>query len=155
MPPEIAEFMTEILAGTSILVVLAICGSTVLTLAFTVGITLLVLRVVRKAINPDPGILQNGIPAQATILNVRQTGVLVNHQPQVVRQTGVLVNHQPQVAFDLEVHPPGDAPYQARAKAVIPMVNIPQFQPGAQVSVKIHPTDPTKVVLDTGGLMRV
>lgn len=141
MPPEIAEFMTEILAGTSILVVLAICGSTVLTLAFTVGITLLVLRVVRKAINPDPGILQNGIPAQATILNVRQTGVLVNHQPQV--------------AFDLEVHPPGDAPYQARAKAVIPMVNIPQFQPGAQVSVKIHPTDPTKVVLDTGGLMRV
>ena len=71
MPPEIAEFMTEILAGTSILVVLAICGSTVLTLAFTVGITLLVLRVVRKAINPDPSILQNGIPAQATILNVR------------------------------------------------------------------------------------
>jgi len=141
MPPEIAEFMTEILAGTSILVVLAICGSTVLTLAVTVGITLLVMRVVRKAINPDPGILQNGIPAQATILNVQQTGVLVNHQPQV--------------AFDLVVHPPGGAPYQARVKAIIPMVNIPQFQPGAQVSVKIHPTDPTKVAMDARGMMMI
>jgi hypothetical protein len=135
MPPEI----TGILTGTSILVVLGVCGSTVLGLALTVGITLLVLRVVRKAINPDPGILQNGIPAQATILNVQQTGVLVNHQPQV--------------AFALEVRPPGDAPYQVRAKAIIPMVNIPQFQPGAQVSVKIHPADPTKVVMDTSGVM--
>ena len=34
------------------------------------------------------------------------------------------------------------------------MVNIPQFQPGVEVPIKIHPTDATRVVLDTGGLMR-
>jgi hypothetical protein len=137
MPPEIAELITEILAGSSILIVLAICGGTVLTLAFTVGITLLVLRVVRKAINPDPGILRNGIPAQARIVSVQQTGVMVNYQPQV--------------AMQLEVHAPDGTTYHAQTRAVIPMVNIPQFQPGVEVPIKIHPTDPTKVVLDTGG----
>ena len=78
--------------------------------------------------------MQNGISAQARIVSVQQTGVMVNYQPQV--------------AFQLEVTPPGGAPYQAQAKAVIPMVNIPQFQPGVEVPVKIHPTDPTQVVLD-------
>jgi hypothetical protein len=29
------------------------------------------------------------------------------------------------------------------------MINVPQFQPDAEVAVKIHPTDPTKVVLDS------
>jgi len=28
------------------------------------------------------------------------------------------------------------------------MINIPQFQPGAEVPVKIHPSDPTQVVMD-------
>jgi len=128
--PEI----TEILTGTSIFVILAICGGTLITLLVTVGITFLAFRIVRKAVGPDRSVLQNGIPAQATIVGVRQTGVQVNDQPQVV--------------FTLEVQPPGGAVYQAETKAIVPIVAIPQVQPGAQVPVKIHPTDPTKVVLD-------
>ncbi len=130
MPPEI----TEILAGTSIVVVLAICGGTVLSLALTIGITVFALRFVRKTVGQNRGVIQDGIPAQAKIVGVRQTGVMLNNQPQI--------------AFDLEVHPPGGSPYQAQAKAVIPMINIPQFQPGAEVPVKIHPSDPTQVALD-------
>ncbi|MCP4540547.1 MAG: hypothetical protein GY832_25705 [Chloroflexi bacterium] len=130
MPPEI----TEILAGTSILVVLSICGGTVLSLAITIGITIFAIRLIRKTVGPNRGVLQDGIPAQAKIVNVRQTGVMLNNQPQIL--------------FDLEVQPPGGAPYQAQAKAVIPMINIPQFQPGAEVPVKIHPSDPTQVVMD-------
>jgi hypothetical protein len=83
---------------------------------------------------PDRTILQNGIPAKATIVGVQQTGVMVGHQPQVLML--------------LEVEPPNGSPYQAQARAVIPMVNIPQFQPGARISVKIHPADPSQVVLD-------
>ncbi len=128
MPPEI----TEILAGTSIVVVLAICGGTVLSLALTIGITVFALRFVRKTVGQNRGVIQDGIPAQAKIVGVRQTGVMLNNQPQI--------------AFDLEVHPPGGSPYQAQA--VIPMINIPQFQPGAEVPVKIHPSDPTQVALD-------
>jgi hypothetical protein len=74
------------------------------------------------------------MPAQAKIVGVRQTGVMLNNQPQIL--------------FDLEVQPPGSAPYRAQTKAIIPMVNIPQFQPGVEIPVKIHPTDPTQVVMD-------
>ena len=130
MPPE----LTELLAGTSIFIVLAICGGTVVTIVFTIGITWFAIRLVRKAVWPDRTVLEQGIPAQAKIVGVQQTGVLVNHQPQIV--------------FELEVQPPGGAPYRAQAKAVVPMVHIPQLQPGAEVPVKIHPADPTKVVLD-------
>jgi hypothetical protein len=130
MPPG----LTELLAGSTVLVVVLVCVGTVVSLAVTVGITLLAIHLIRKAMGPNRSILQNGIPAKAQILSVQQTGVMVNYQPQI--------------AFQLEVHPPSGAPYQAQAKAVIPMVNIPQFQPGIEVPVKIHPTDPTQVVLD-------
>jgi hypothetical protein len=114
--------------------VLAICGGTVLSLALTIGITVFAIRFIRKTVGPNRGILQDGIPAQAKIVSVRQTGVMLNNQPQI--------------AFELEVQPPGGTPYQVQAKAVIPMIHIPQFQPGAEVPVKIHPSDPTQVVMD-------
>ena len=130
MPTE----FTELFAGTSIFVILSVCGGIVLSLALTIGITVFAMRMVRKAVGPNRSVLQNGVPAQAKIMSVQQTGVMVNNQPQV--------------AFDLEVRPPGGMPYRTQAKAVIPIVNIPQFQPGVQVPVKIHPTDPTQVVMD-------
>ena len=130
MPPE----LTELLAGTSIMITLAICGGTVLSIALTVGVVMFARRMINNMVGPNRGVLQSGIPAQARIVAVRQTGVMLNHQPQIL--------------FDLEVQPPGSAPYRAQAKAVIPMVNIPQFQPGAEVPVKIHPADPNQVALD-------
>ena len=130
MPPGV----TELLAGSTVLIVVLVCGGILVTTVITIGVTWLAIRLVRKAMGPDRSILQNGIAAKAQILSVQQTGVMVNYQPQI--------------AFQLEVYPPGDAPYQVQTKAVIPLVNIPQFQPGTEVPVKIHPTDPTKVVLD-------
>lgn len=130
MPPEIAD----LIAGGSIIFVVITCAIVALSLVVTAGITILVIRMIRKTAGPDRGILQNGIPAQAKIVNAQQTGVMVNYQPQI--------------AFTLEVQPPGGEPYQAETKAVIPMVNIPQLQPGTEVPVKIHPTDPTKVVMN-------
>ena len=62
-----------------------------------------------------------------------------------------MVNQHPQISFQLEVHPPTGIPYAAETKAVIPMVNIPQLQPGADVRVKINPSDPSNVVLDIYG----
>jgi hypothetical protein len=130
MPPE----LTELLAGASTLVVLAVCGGTVLSIALTVGVIIFARRLINKTVGPNRGVLQDGIPARAKIVGVRQTGVMLNNQPQI--------------AFDLEVQPPGGTPYRAQAKAIIPMINIPQFQPGAEVPVKIHPSDPTQVVMD-------
>jgi hypothetical protein len=129
MPPE----FTQLLAGGSVLAIFIICGSIVLSLAITIVVTLFVIRFIRKTVGQDRSVLQNGIPARAKILNVRQTGVMLNNQPQV--------------ALQLEVHPPSGMPYQAQVKAVIALVSIPQFQPGIEVPVKIHPMDPDRVVL--------
>lgn len=130
MPPE----LIELFAGTSIFIIFAVCGGTVLSLALTIGVTVFAIRYIRKMVGPNRSILQNGVPAQARIMAVQQTGMMVNHQPQIV--------------FDLEVRSPGGSPYRAQTKAVIPVVNIPQLQPGVEVPVKIHPTDPAQVVLD-------
>ena len=133
MPPEIAD----ILAGTSTIVILAVCASIVFSIVLTIGVTFFAIRMIRKATGPDKSILKNGIDAKARIVSVQQTSVMVNYQPQI--------------AFTLEIHPPGGTPYQAQTKAVIPMVNIPQLQPGVEVPVKIHPTDPTKIALNIYG----
>jgi hypothetical protein len=130
MPPEIAD----LIAGGSVLIIVLTCVIILVSLLVTAGVTLLVIRMIRKTAGPDRKILQEGISAQAKIVNAQQTGVMVNYQPQI--------------AFTLEVQPPGGAPYQAVTKAVIPMVNLPQLQPGTEVPVKIHPTDPSKVVMN-------
>ena len=130
MPPE----LTELLPGITAVTAVAVCAGTVLSIALTIGITVFAIRVIRKTVGPNRSVLQNGIPAHAKIVGVRQTGVMLNNQPQI--------------AFELEVQPPGGASYRAQTKAVIPMINIPQFQPGAEMPVKIHPADPTQVVLD-------
>ena len=130
MPPEIAD----LISNTSSIVIVSVCVGLVFTLVIGVGVTVLAIRLIRKATGPDRSILQNGISAKARILGLQQTSMMVNNQPQV--------------AFNLEVHPPQGVPYQAQLKAVIPMVNIPQLQPGVEVPVKIDPKDPTKVVMD-------
>ena len=114
----------------SIFTVLTICGS----IAIPIVAMVFVMRFIKKTVGPNRDVLQNGISAQAKIVSVQQTGVRLNDQPQIL--------------FDLEIRPPGGAPYRAQTKAVIPIIHIPQFQPGADVPVKIHPTDPAQVALD-------
>jgi hypothetical protein len=125
------EEMMALIGGGSILLTCLIGG---LITVVTVGSIGAVMFFVFKAMRPDPTIMKSGTPAQATIQNVWQTGTYVNNNPQIGMQ--------------LEVRPPSGAPYQAQVNAIIPLVNIPQFQPGAVVPVKIHPTDPSKVALD-------
>ena len=126
----IEEMMTTIMGG-SILLTCVIGGLITLVTLGSIGA---VMFFVFKALRPDPTIMKSGTPAQATIQNVWQTGTYVNNNPQIGMQ--------------LEVRPPNGVPYQAQVNAIIPLVNIPQFQPGAVVPVKIHPTDPSKVALD-------
>lgn len=127
---DIEQMITAIMGG-SILLTCVIGG--VITL-FTLAAVGAVMFFVFRALRPDPTIMKSGIAAQATIQNVWQTGTYVNNNPQIGMQ--------------LEVRPPTGMAYTAQTTAIIPLVNIPQFQPGAVVPVKIHPTDPSKVALD-------
>lgn len=76
---------------------------------------------------------QTGMPAMGRILQVQQTGRLVNYNPEV--QALVEVNH------------PQRGVYQAQTTAVVPQISIPQIQPGAQVQVRINPQNPQDIAL--------
>jgi hypothetical protein len=128
--------ISTLLGSTMLITFISIAGSCLLGLVITGAVIFIIWRVM-KGMGPNKEILQNGIPAQATIRNVWQTGTYVNYNPQLGMQ--------------LEVQPPTGTPYMAQVNAVVPMVNIPQFQPGVVVPVKIHPTDPSKVELNVYG----
>jgi hypothetical protein len=122
--------------GIGLFTILITCGSLLFGLVIT-GVVLFVVYRMIKGMGPNRSILQTGIPAQATIRQVWQTGTFINENPQVGMQ--------------LEVRPPGGAPYVTQLNAVVPLINIPQFQPGTVVPVKISPTDASKVELDVYG----
>jgi hypothetical protein len=75
----------------------------------------------------------NGRPGTATIA--------------AIRQTGVVVNENPQVELDLQVQVDAGAPYGVTHKQVIAMIAIPQFQPGCVVPVKVDPDDPQSLII--------
>ena len=71
--------------------------------------------------------LARGVPAEAVILKISDTGTTINNNP-VVRLL-------------LEVHPPGQPPFQAETEKLLSRLQIPQVQPGATVQVKYDPTN--------------
>jgi hypothetical protein len=95
-----------------------------------VGSILLFVFVFRAARDPK---IENGVLGQATILKIWETGFKVNDRPQV----GFLLNVQ---------HPDGDR-YEVETKAVIPLIHLSQFQPGATIAVKIDAHNPQRVAL--------
>ena len=111
---------------------------TALTLIFTFGVLGVVFYFVYvKVIKPNQNakrILQTGNPGKAKVLGLAETGVHINHQPQVL--------------LTLEVTPDNTyRPYQVQTKMVISMLQIPQFQPGSRLLVRIDQTDPNQVAI--------
>jgi hypothetical protein len=76
---------------------------------------------------------QHGIPAQGTIRTLEGTGTRVNGVPMV--KVGLSY-----------VGPQG--PQQASAELLMPFHLQTQLVPGAQVPLRVHPQDPTKVLIE-------
>lgn len=76
--------------------------------------------------------------AEATVIEVQETGVTVNEV-------------YPMIGLTLEVRPKGRAAYRVQTKWLIDRFQIPQFQPGAVVPVLIDPKDPNNVALGGPG----
>ncbi len=107
-----------------------------------VGFSLLIVAVVVGGLvmngMKNRAVLAHGEAAEAVILKAWQTGTVMNE-----------VN--PQIGLLLEVRPANRPAYQAETKMFIPMIQIPQFQPGAVLQVKYDPKDPSKVAVDSIG----
>jgi hypothetical protein len=78
---------------------------------------------------------RSGVPASARILEIWDTGITVNDDPVI--------------GMRVEISPEDGPAYSATVpKSLISRLDIPRFQPGATVSVRIDPQDPDRVALD-------
>ena len=102
-------------------------------MALGIGLPLFFVAKLLRGSMERSRILAKGIPGQATISRIWETGMLVNNQPQV--------------GFELQVWIPNAAPYVAETKMIVSALVIPRIQPGAVVQVKVDPADPRKVAI--------
>jgi hypothetical protein len=122
------NMMNSIMGGTAVIIVIS--------LVITVVVLFFVFRLISgmmRGAKQTREILTTGVPAQARILQLGETGMYVNNNPAV----DIL----------LEVHPQGRPPYQVQTRMVVSMIRLPAIQPGNIVPVKYDPADPTKVAI--------
>ncbi len=82
----------------------------------------------------EQALLSSGTPGRATIQSFTDTGMRQNWNPLVV--------------VDLQVTVPGQAPYTAQATSMVPKIYLGRLQPGAEVGVRVDPSDFSKLAID-------
>ena len=75
-----------------------------------------------------------GLPGQATVTGLTQTGMSLNDNPQM--------------EMNLSVSLPGMQPYEASRKEFVPLMLLPQVQVGSVLPVHVDRDDPAKVIID-------
>jgi hypothetical protein len=80
-----------------------------------------------------PALFQNGVAANARILDLADTGWTVNESPMV--------------RLRLQVLPPGGEPYETELKTAINRLEIANFQVGKIIPVNYDPADPQNVAI--------
>lgn len=111
-------------------------GGTWLDRAIVVGAMSLALGLTWRAFRPlwrTEAVLRCGLPAEAVVLKVWDTGTAINDDPQV--------------GLRLEVRPVGDAPFQAETVSLVPRLDVAQIRPGAVLQVKYDSQDRRRVAL--------
>jgi len=78
---------------------------------------------------------ESGLPASARILEIWDTGITVNNDPVI--------------GMRVEIDRTDGTAYPAVIpKSLISRLDVPRFQPGATVQVRVDPQDPARVALD-------
>ncbi len=106
---------------------------TVLIIVVTLAIIAVVFRKVGAMSSPNRDLLATGETAQATVVSLWETGTSVNDRPLI----GML----------LQVQPANGQPYEVKTTQLISMLQIPQFQPGHKLVVKVDPRNPQRVAI--------
>lgn len=102
----------------------------VVVILISLSICFLAFMVIRQSFEANREvkyILKNGVPAEATVSSLRQTNTEINGHPEVYIGLTIPREHA--------------EPYRTIIKAVIYIVNIPQYEPGRKVKVKMLEAD--------------
>lgn len=131
----------ELIGGASILitVVSILCGC-VLTLAILGGTGFIMYKAFGSTFKNMAGnrnVLQTGVSAPAVILDVQDTGVTMNDNPQA--------------RIRVRVMPMGGEPFEAETTTFVGRFQVGLYVPGASLMVKYDPNDKTKVAIESIG----
>jgi hypothetical protein len=114
-----------VMSNTAITIIVAVVILVILITAAGVTVPLLSLRKKKKKAEL---LLATGSKGEATVLQLDETGEMVNANPRI----NVL----------LDVRIPGFPPYQVRKTVTIPRVRLSQIQVGSVVAVVADPNQP-------------
>jgi hypothetical protein len=81
----------------------------------------------------------SGVPGQATITGMRQTGAYLNEQPQI--------------ELNLQVQTQMHGPYHVTVREWVPLMLLGTLSSGRPLPVKVDPADPQKLVIEWEGAM--
>ncbi|MEA2132050.1 MAG: hypothetical protein QOJ85_4941 [Solirubrobacteraceae bacterium] len=137
--------MTRINTGGWFIVAFFLIGGIAFTIAMPgigigqiwIGVALLV-GVIYLAVNRATG----------RKLALRQTGLPGTAQVLEMTQTGVYINENPQVKMKLQVQAQGLAPYQCEIKATVPLIAIGMLGTGRPLTVFVNPNDNEDIFID-------
>ena len=82
---------------------------------------------------------------------MRHTGLPGTAQVLEMSQTGVYINENPQVKMKLQVQAQGLAPYQVEKKATVPLIAIGMLGTGRPLTVYVNPEDHEDIFIDWSG----
>ncbi|MDR0271407.1 hypothetical protein [Paenibacillus sp.] len=90
--------------------------------------------------------------------NVFGLGTVKVGQPAVglitsIRQTGTVINNKPEVKLELMVTRQDHDKYPAELRMIVPVANLPQFQPGSVIPLLVSEKNPSKIGFDAKGHM--
>ena len=77
----------------------------------------------------------------------RREGAAATARVLRVKDTGNRFNDNPQVSLLLEVQPEQGEPWNVQVREVISVVELPRYQEGAVLDVRVHPDDRSIVVI--------
>lgn len=101
------------------------------------GMFYLFYRIFFKPMTNASRLQKTGIPGKARILEVRDTGVTINNNPQV--------------KLVLEVKNNFGQKYNAQCRVLVSRINPNAYAPGMEIPVKIDPKNEQNVVIDYSG----
>lgn len=93
--------------------------------------------------------IRDRFTGEATAREIRAMGLPADAVVVEIWDTGVTVNNDPVVGFVLDVTPADGRPaFQAKTRALVSRLAVPRVQPGARLRVMFDPKDTTRVALD-------
>ncbi len=93
--------------------------------------------------------IRDRFTGEATAREIRATGQPAEATVVQIWDTGVTVNNDPVVGFLLEVKPSDGRPaFQAKTRALVSRLDVPRVQPGATLRVMFDPKDTARVAVD-------